>query len=208
MSPQPTLKEGSGSRAKLIQSTVELLASRGYENTSVQDIIDAAGVTKSNFYYHFKSKEELCLTALESMEGLYFEAVVEPILKDVSKSARKRFEALMNAMIHKMENMECSQGCPFSNLASELSDSFPEFRTRLTQFYQRKISAIEKCYKEGVAALEFRNDILSTTDAAQLILSTFNGSVALAKTYKNTEIIRTNMAHIMDLLSRSQNLKN
>jgi TetR/AcrR family transcriptional repressor of nem operon len=199
--PPQSVTESSGSRSKLIHSAVALLSTKGYENSSVQDLIDAAGVTKSNFYYHFKSKEELCLTALEAMEEQYFEANVEPLLKDTSLSPRKRFEVLMNGMIQKMESMECSQGCAFSNLASELSDSLPEFRSRLTQFYQRKIAAVEKCYKEGVSRGEFRNDSMTTAEAAQLIVATFNGSIALAKTYKNTHMIRENMHLLMNLLT-------
>jgi len=197
----PSVTESSGSRSKLIQSAIALLSSKGYENSSVQDLINVAGVTKSNFYYHFKSKEELCLAALESMEEQYFETTVEPLLKDSSLSPRKRFEALTNAMIRKMESLECSQGCAFSNLASELSDSLPEFQSRLTQFYRRKIAAVEKCYQEGVSLGEFRNDSMTTTEAAQLIVATFNGSVALAKTCKNTHIIRDNMNLLIHLLT-------
>ncbi|GAA1568555.1 TetR/AcrR family transcriptional regulator [Leucobacter aridicollis] len=43
----------------VIRAAVELFAERGYANTSVQDIVDAAGVTKGAMYHYFESKDDL-----------------------------------------------------------------------------------------------------------------------------------------------------
>ena len=43
----------------VIRAAVELFAQRGYANTSVQDIVDAAGVTKGAMYHYFESKDDL-----------------------------------------------------------------------------------------------------------------------------------------------------
>src|SRR5690349_14929601 len=101
------LCELTGSKGKLIAATIELMASRGYESTSVQEILEAAQVTKSNFYYHFKSKEELCLAALEVMQDFFFKKVMGATLLNPELSPKKRFEALLEKMIHKMESEQC-----------------------------------------------------------------------------------------------------
>jgi AcrR family transcriptional regulator len=44
---------------KLTRVSVELFAAQGYAQTSVQQIVDAAGVTKGALYHYFKSKDDL-----------------------------------------------------------------------------------------------------------------------------------------------------
>ncbi len=63
-----TVDTTAGSRQKLLDATVELMSSRGFEAMGINSILEAAGVSKSNFYYHFKSKEDLCLAARDAMQ--------------------------------------------------------------------------------------------------------------------------------------------
>ena len=52
------------SREKILSNAAELIRTKGYNHTSIQDILQAASVTKSNFYYHFESKEQLAFEVL------------------------------------------------------------------------------------------------------------------------------------------------
>jgi len=55
----------SGEMARHIASTAaKLFAERGYDATSVREIVEAAGVTKPTLYYHFRSKEGLAQALL------------------------------------------------------------------------------------------------------------------------------------------------
>ena len=200
MTPQ-LLDELSGSKGKLIVATIDLMASRGYESTSVQDILEAAQVTKSNFYYHFKSKEELCLAALEVMQERFFKERMEPVLLNPEVSPKNRFLMMMDFITAKMEAEHCCQGCPFSNLAAETSDFYPEFQKSLARFHERKTRIIEQCYAEGVEKGEFRSDIPSA-QIAGLIHSTLSGSMNLAKTYKNINILKHSMTALFQLISK------
>lgn len=63
----------SGTRDQLIQRALELFERNGYPRTTVEDIVDAAGLTKGAFYHHFQSKEEV----LEIIHNNYVDAQVE-----------------------------------------------------------------------------------------------------------------------------------
>lgn len=63
----------SGTRIQLIQRALELFERDGYPRTSVEDIVDAAGLTKGAFYHHFRSKEEV----LEIIHNDYVDSQVE-----------------------------------------------------------------------------------------------------------------------------------
>ena len=52
------------------RAAVELFAAQGYANTSVQQIVDAAGVTKGAMYHYFESKDDLLFAIYERMLSL------------------------------------------------------------------------------------------------------------------------------------------
>jgi TetR/AcrR family transcriptional repressor of nem operon len=51
------------SKKRLMAAAFDVIRSKGYTATRVEDICEAAGVTKGSFFYHFKSKEELAFEA-------------------------------------------------------------------------------------------------------------------------------------------------
>lgn len=52
-------RKGASTRARIIEVAARLFAKRGFEGTSLQDVADAAGISKTAIYHHFKSKDEL-----------------------------------------------------------------------------------------------------------------------------------------------------
>jgi TetR/AcrR family transcriptional regulator, transcriptional repressor for nem operon len=53
------------SRTKLLNAALHVIRTRGYSATRVEDICEAAGLTKGSFFHHFKSKEDLALAAVQ-----------------------------------------------------------------------------------------------------------------------------------------------
>jgi len=79
-----TLKE------KIVDAAYELFGSKGYEHTSVAQIIEKAGASKGGFYHHFKSKEEI----LETITFNYIDMIrvqYEDILADDSMDVLQKF---------------------------------------------------------------------------------------------------------------------
>jgi TetR/AcrR family transcriptional repressor of nem operon len=52
-------------KRKLLDASLGIIRTKGYSATTVDDICEAAGVTKGAFFHHFKSKEDLALAAAE-----------------------------------------------------------------------------------------------------------------------------------------------
>ena len=67
------MKKGEKRKHELLQIAYEMFISRGYENTSVDDIIEKAGIAKGTYYYYFDSKEQ----TLEEVIGMMIEKEVE-----------------------------------------------------------------------------------------------------------------------------------
>jgi TetR/AcrR family transcriptional repressor of nem operon len=51
------------SKTKLLDATLKVVRARGYSATRIEDVCAAAGLTKGSFFHHFKSKEDLALSA-------------------------------------------------------------------------------------------------------------------------------------------------
>ena len=60
------MKKGERRKRDLLQIAYGMFISRGYENTSVDEIIEAAGIAKGTYYYYFQSKEQM----LEEVIGM------------------------------------------------------------------------------------------------------------------------------------------
>jgi AcrR family transcriptional regulator len=65
-------------RAMLLSALLDLIVERGYEEVSVQDIVDRANVGRSTFYKHFLDKRELLLTGVAGLQQLLTEQMVAP----------------------------------------------------------------------------------------------------------------------------------
>ena len=53
------------SKTKLLNAALRVIRAKGYTATRVEDICEAAGLTKGGFFHHFKSKEELAVAAAD-----------------------------------------------------------------------------------------------------------------------------------------------
>lgn len=77
------MKKGQRTKQALLRIAYGLFISRGYENTSVDDIIEEAGIAKGTYYYHFESKEQ----TLEEVIGMMIDQEAEDARQVLSSGA-------------------------------------------------------------------------------------------------------------------------
>ncbi len=65
VSTHPTVSSAEETRERIAQAAIRLFAGHGFDGTSVREIAEAAGVTKPVLYYHFGSKDQLYVAAIE-----------------------------------------------------------------------------------------------------------------------------------------------
>src|SRR6202050_4597065 len=66
-----------GARERLVVAAVDLFTERGYDATTVAQIAERAGVTKSTFFRHFPDKRELLVAGQETLSRLLDEGIAE-----------------------------------------------------------------------------------------------------------------------------------
>jgi len=66
-----------GARERLVIAAVDLFTEQGYDATTVAQIAERAGVTKSTFFRHFPDKRELLVAGQETLSRLLAEGIAE-----------------------------------------------------------------------------------------------------------------------------------
>lgn len=61
------VKEAEERKEEILDAAEKLFATKGFDNTSTGDILDAVGIARGTLYYHFKSKEEILDGVIERM---------------------------------------------------------------------------------------------------------------------------------------------
>ena len=67
---------------RIVDQAKELFRVQGFYHTSPDQVIAAAQVSKSTFYYHFKSKEDLGRAVLDAHEASYWKHRLLPTIGD------------------------------------------------------------------------------------------------------------------------------
>jgi AcrR family transcriptional regulator len=66
--PSKRVAQGQATRERLIEVATGLFAERGYEDTSIEDVLTEAGVSRGALYHHFRGKDALFEAVVESIE--------------------------------------------------------------------------------------------------------------------------------------------
>ncbi|MDD9271104.1 TetR/AcrR family transcriptional regulator [Paenibacillus sp. GCM10023248] len=180
----------ASNKDRILEAAMELFHDHGFQGTGLEDILSSSGVCKSNFYYHFKSKEELGIRVIERKVQEMRQSVMEPSLGNSKLSPKQRVLALFERMITFCEQHECRKGCFFGNLALELSDSSEELRKPLSGFFSELAAEVEACLQEGRKQGELSLQGLTPVELATPIVSLLEGGMLLAKTHKDSKAMR------------------
>ena len=189
------------SKQKILDKAAELIHTQGFNHTSIQDILQAASVTKSNFYYHFESKEQLAFEVLGERMRQFYAIAIGPSIDNPELDPKRRIELFFDNMLAIGLSELGELGCPFGNLAQEISSIHEPLRQSLSMFFAACTEALERCFEEGKHTGAFRQDMPSR-QFAEFFLAQVQGSFLLRKTHKEPEILENNFEVLRGLLKQ------
>src|ERR1700691_6077549 len=106
---------GDETRDRLVMTAMMLFAEKGYESTSVSDILKAAGANSGSLYHFFPTKQDLLLEALRRYRDGIGPMLLAPAWEGVSDPIGRVF-ALLAAYRRMLVSTECTYGCPIGSL--------------------------------------------------------------------------------------------
>ncbi|EJX6978237.1 TetR/AcrR family transcriptional regulator, partial [Listeria monocytogenes] len=85
-------------KQRIIKSAKEVFQKQGYLKTSVQDMVDAAGISKGTFYNYFTSKEELAIVIFKQEYSVLHQRLEYTMAQDGAK--KDNFTECLKIIIH------------------------------------------------------------------------------------------------------------
>ncbi|MGI9535277.1 MAG: TetR/AcrR family transcriptional regulator [Thermodesulfobacteriota bacterium] len=182
----------SEAKEKLINSAIDLIGQRSYSSVGVQELCDHAGVKKGSFYHFFDSKKELTIISLDVMWQYYRENCLIPLVES-DLSLEEKFNSLLNTSyemsLSAKECKGCMTGCPFGNLALELSTQEEDIRLKIEKVFSDWISCFEEIIKKSIERGELPGNV-NTHATAQSIIAYMEGLALMGKTFNDPEIVK------------------
>jgi TetR/AcrR family transcriptional repressor of nem operon len=174
--PRPANPE---TRSRLLKKGGDLVSTRGFNATGVQEITAAAGVPKGSFYNYFDSKEAFAVAVLTE----YWDSVVAtygPILADHNMAPLARIARYFAGLAEFHERRRYAVGCLIGNMALEVTPTSEDVRIKLAAIYREWSAAITSCLREA----QENGELPAGKDPGQLavaLIDTFEGAVMRAK---------------------------
>src|SRR5258705_10487993 len=124
------VREGRSTREAILEAASRLIHVHGYNHTSLDDVLRESGVGKGNFYYYFKSKEDLGYAIIDRITQAFVERSLGPAFADTDADPVTQIHGFLDRVLEAQRLRRCVGACVMGNLASELSDVHGGFRQR------------------------------------------------------------------------------
>ena len=187
-------------RQRLVGTAMQLFSEKGYESTSVADILRAAGANSGSLYHFFPTKQDLLVEVLRTYRDGIAPMLLEPAWAGISDPIEKVF-ALLARYRQALEGTDCFYGCPIGSLALEIHEPDPPVRELIAVNFDGWVDAVEKCIVEAGDRLPRDLDRRSL---AVFTLTAMEGGVMQSRTYRNLDAFDRSIAMLRDYVSRLQ----
>lgn len=174
---------------EVLDQGMQLLWARGYEATSLEDLLAAMKLSKSSFYETFGSKHELLMASLKR----YIETVLGQLARDMEVGSAR--SAIARSFEFSLQRRGAAQpGCFLQNCAIELAARDPEAQQSVSEGLKRLEDGYYRAVLRGQEDGEFDGKE-DPRALARFLLSSLNGLQVLAKAGIN----RSKLQQVADL---------
>jgi TetR/AcrR family transcriptional regulator, transcriptional repressor for nem operon len=182
---EPLTERGRRSRERIIEAAAACVAEKGAGGCSLDQILDAAGASKSQLYHYFADKDELVRAVIARRVGETLDCQ-GPMLGELDGFAdiRRWFDWLIAS-----NEEEGCPGCPLGTLANELADRNETARVDLAGGFDTWISYVTDALTRMRAsgALDERAE---PERLGAAVFASLQGGLLLSKTYKDPRYLR------------------
>ena len=172
---------------EVLDKSLDLFWSKGFERTSIQDLVEHTGVHRGSLYDTFGDKNQLFLMCLDRFHDLYKDRIF--LILEENGESKEILERFFNELIDiAMSNENHRRGCFIANTAMELG-SFDDIISSRIKAYTidmetHFLNFLQRAQKEGVL-----NNNLSVRELARFLVNTRHGLFVLAKTATDRKVL-------------------
>jgi TetR/AcrR family transcriptional repressor of nem operon len=185
-------------RNKLLDAAQELMLTKGYVATSVEEVCQAAGLTKGSFFHYFPGKEDLGIAVAQrfcDLQRQVFEAA----------PYRRRTDPLdrvfghVDFLLEMTRSPLASQGCLLGTFVQELSQTHPNIRATCAAGFEEAAADLQR----DLEAARAKHTPQANWDAKSLalhLLAVVQGAIILAKARQDRTVMPDCLEHFKSYL--------
>ncbi len=175
-------------RDKLISTSIQVMAVKGFNNTGIAEILAQVNVPKGSFYHYFKSKDDLGFAIIEQY-GQQMRQGLESHLATAQGKALSRLKGYFTQIVEFFEGNFCACNCLLGNLGQELAMQNPAMRDAIFAHYR----AVEKVIEGVLRQAKADGEVSQSADEAvlaKMFFAAWEGCLVRAKLEQSAQPLR------------------
>jgi TetR/AcrR family transcriptional repressor of nem operon len=142
------MKKGPATRAAILREAFRLSYTRGYQLTSIDDILRNLGITKGAFYHHFSNKEVMGKALIDELLAPQMQQMYDVLLA-TDADPLKAIHRMMRRLLFEEPELLSAYGCPMGNLVQELGAADSQMRDALSEIMAVWQSSLERLLRKA-----------------------------------------------------------
>jgi TetR/AcrR family transcriptional regulator, transcriptional repressor for nem operon len=182
----PKTEKGRATRERIVATTARLVRENGVRGTSLDDVIDAAGVSKSQVYHYFNDKADLMRAMVSHTKAVLLDGQ-RPYIDRLDSWVA--IEAWFDAMVAHQTALHAHGGCPIGSLVPELAEADERSREELA----RSLDDWQGHLVDGLRAMRDNGKLSRRADPERLGVATMaalQGGLLLTQARRDPQQLR------------------
>jgi TetR/AcrR family transcriptional repressor of nem operon len=190
------MTKGEQTRRDIVERAAPLFNQKGFEGTSLADLMQATGLQKGGIYRHFSGKKELAAEAFDYA----WEKAVRGRLDGVAEvpDCVDRLKKTIDNFVERRAGL-VPGGCPLMNTAVEADDGNPVLRARARKALQGWTVRLSRITSEGIKKQQI-DPRVSPLTLSQLIIGSLEGALLISRLQNDEEPLRAIRQHLDEYL--------
>jgi AcrR family transcriptional regulator len=161
----PRTEKGRATRERIVAAATDLVRANGVRATSVDDVVGAACVSKSQLYHYFDDKSDLIRAVVDHTKTLLLD-LQQPYLDRLD--GWTGVGAWFDAIVADETGRHARGGCPLGSLVAELADSDEQARSLLADAFDEWQGYLS----QGLRHMLARGELAADADPERLAAAT------------------------------------
>jgi TetR/AcrR family transcriptional regulator, transcriptional repressor for nem operon len=185
------MTKGEQTKRKIVEAAAPIFNTRGYEGSSLNDLMHATGLKKGGIYRHFSSKEELAAEAFDYTWAVAWNARLLHVDEKAGGIAKLK-QFIANFVDYRSP---IAGGCPILNTAVDADDGNAMLRARVLKALHSWVGRLQTIVKQG----KKRGEVQESVDpkaVATLIIASLEGALMMSRLGKSDQPLRSVRQHL------------
>ncbi len=191
-------KKGIKTKSEIVKQSLQLFSQKGYYNTSIQDVMEATGLTKGGLYCHYAGKEAIWQACYQEAVTIWRSIVFRDV--DTNQKAYDQLKkVLKNDLLDYLGKDTFKGGCFLFNMLIELSGQEEDLVATILYGFDRFEIRLAKMLRQAIEEGDLPRGLPVDKAAAQILIMV-NGTAAIYTARHQKQLLHDSLEQILNYL--------